>query len=348
MSAPLTFAQRLVKWQLQHGRHGLPWQSPRNPYRVWVSEIMLQQTQVQTVMTYFEAFMRRFPHLHDLALASEDEVLAAWSGLGYYSRARHLHRCARQVVDQWGGVLPQRAEQLATLPGIGPSTAAAIASLCHGEQVAIFDGNVQRVLARWSAFEGDLALGLSRRGLQQLAQQVLPADAESMPTYTQGLMDLGATICRPRQADCERCPVASDCRARQRGLVLNYPIKSRTLKRRSESWVLLQLLTRSGEVALVQRPSQGVWARLWCLPMFVTDAEALALLPTALHSQVNWQAPTKHVLTHRDWWLTVGTLIVGEPIAGDGLQWLTLNEALTKALPQPVRTLLQSATNPLC
>ncbi|NBO14877.1 MAG: A/G-specific adenine glycosylase [Betaproteobacteria bacterium] len=341
MTDALSFAERVVRWQRQQGRHQLPWQNPRTPYRVWISEIMLQQTQVQTVVSYFNAFMHRFPDVRQLAQASEDDVLSAWSGLGYYSRARNLHRCAQDVVQLWGGELPTRSEDLERLPGIGPSTAAAIAALCHGERISIMDGNVQRVLTRWLAHADDLILASSRKALQTQAQALLPTDAQSMQPYTQGLMDLGALVCKPKQPDCEACPLGSDCQARRLGKPLDYPVKTRKLTRRSESWWLLLMQTRQGQLGLVQRPAAGVWARLWSLPMFASESAAMATLPNACLPHLAWQPPLKHVLTHRDWWLNVGVVSLSQPLDMGGLVWLDPDQALQRALPQPIRACIQ-------
>ena len=198
-------AQRLVQWQTQHGRHDLPWQNTRDPYRVWLSEIMLQQTQVATAMAYYTRFLARFPNVVTLAGAALDDVLGLWSGLGYYSRARNLHRCAQQVVAEHGAVFPRTAALLQTLPGIGRSSAAAVAALCFGERVAILDGNVKRVLTRVLGFEADLASAANERALWALAHDLLPLLdlQQTMPRYTQGVMDLGATLCTARQPRCE-------------------------------------------------------------------------------------------------------------------------------------------------
>ena len=190
------FAQHIVQWQASHGRHSLPWQNTRDPYRVWLSEIMLQQTQVATVIDYYARFLQRFPGVADLASAKPDDVLALWSGLGYYSRARNMHRCAQNVVALHGGQFPQTAQLLQTLPGIGPSTAAAIASFCFSERVAIMDGNVKRVLTRVLAFSSDLASTKNEKQLSVVANTLLPIKnlQQTMPRYTQGIMDLGATV----------------------------------------------------------------------------------------------------------------------------------------------------------
>src|SRR3989440_2442711 len=205
----LPFAERVIAWQRSHGRAGLPWQQTRDPYRVWLSEIMLQQTQVSTVLGYYDRFLQRFPDVASLAAASIDDVFAMWSGLGYYSRARNLHKCAQLVVSEHGGSFPRSSAQLAEMPGIGRSTAAAVAAFCFGERVAILDGNVKRVLSRVLAFDGDLANAANEKQLWDHAGRLLPvrAVAESMPRYTQGLMDLGATVCTSRNPSCLLCPV---------------------------------------------------------------------------------------------------------------------------------------------
>jgi A/G-specific adenine glycosylase len=247
LSAPWSSAQAhavvtaLLPWQRTHGRHDLPWQRTQDPYRVWLSEIMLQQTQVATVKAYYARFLSACPDVQALAQASTDEVMALWAGLGYYSRARHLHQCAQQVVNDWGGSFPPDAKGLQTLAGVGPSTAAAIASICYGERVAILDGNVKRVLARCLAWEQDVGDAASTKALQLAANALalaVPAPTD-MPTLTQGLMDLGATVCKPRQADCTVCPLASLCAAHGSHTVQRYPIKRSRITRKSERWWLL-------------------------------------------------------------------------------------------------------------
>ncbi|MGA8009466.1 MAG: A/G-specific adenine glycosylase, partial [Thiomonas sp.] len=212
---PRRFSARLVQWQRQHGRHDLPWKV-RDPYRVWLSEIMLQQTQVAVVTDYFARFTARFPTVQALAAAPQDAVLAAWSGLGYYQRARNLHHCAQIVVETHGGAFPQTAEMLATLPGVGPSTAAAIAAFCFDERAAILDGNVQRVLCRSHGIDDPVPTTATTRKLWALARLLLP-EAKDIAAYTQALMDLGATVCKPRQPLCMQCPFQTDCRAHRSG-----------------------------------------------------------------------------------------------------------------------------------
>lgn len=343
------FAPALVHWQRQSGRHGLPWQGTRDPYRVWLSEIMLQQTQVATVLGYYTRFLDRFPDVQTLAAAAEDEVLALWSGLGYYSRARNLHRCARMVVSEHGGRFPKSCAELALLPGIGDSTAAAIAAFCHGERVSIVDGNVRRVLSRLLAFEGDLSQSRPQRELWALAQSLLPEapSADDMVAYTQGLMDLGAGICTLRRPACNDCPVASLCQARREGHADRFPVKTRKVTRRHETWWLV-LLRRDprgdADIWLERRPDRGVWAGLHCVPVFDSEAQALAALPVAAGRPVHSLAAVSHALTHRE--LRLHPLLVDlEPGAGgptsDSGRWVPLAQIGSFGLPAPVRSLLE-------
>lgn len=337
------FAQRLVRWQAVHGRHGLPWQGTQDPYRVWLSEIMLQQTQVVTVIDYYQRFLQRFPHVQALAQADSGEVMALWTGLGYYSRARHLHRCAQQVVNDWGGRFPLHNTELAQLSGIGPSTAAAIASICHGERVAIFDGNVQRVLARHTAFEGDMAQVAQQRLLREVAQQRLPP-APDMPTYTQAIMDLGATVCTPRQAACGRCPVADDCQALAQDRVAELPVKTRKIRRQSQSWWLLMVRHPKKGVWLQHRPAPGIWAGLYAFPVFASLDELRASVPPKHQARLVEHPPRLHVLTHRDLHLHLCVLEgpCDPPWPGPGA-WFKPQDHAGLGLPKPVRDWLQLA-----
>ncbi len=303
----LPFAERVVTWQRAHGRAGLPWQLTRDPYRVWLSEIMLQQTQVTTVLGYYERFLQRFPTVVALAQAPSEDVLALWSGLGYYARARNLHRCAQVVASEHGGEFPRTAAELAELPGIGRSTAAAIASFCFGERVAILDGNVKRVLTRVLAYAGDIAQSSSEKALWAIAGDMLP-DAPAgeplhaaMASYTQGLMDLGATVCTIRKPACDACPVNATCEGRASGAPERFPVKTRKLKRSKRASVLLWLQLKD-RVWLVRRADSGVWAQLWSLPEFDT-AVALERAVKDWPGTLEWMAPFKHVLTHFDWML---------------------------------------------
>ncbi len=345
---PLAFAPRLIHWQIEHGRHGLPWQHTRDPYRVWLSEVMLQQTQVSTVLAYYPRFLAAFPTVLALAQASSDAVMALWAGLGYYSRARNLHRCAQTVVSAHGGVFPASAQQLQTLPGIGASTAAAIAAFCHGERVSIVDGNVRRVLSRLLAFDQDLAQVASQRALWSLAQGLLPSapTPSDMSAYTQGLMDLGATVCLRSKPLCERCPVENLCAARAANSVSRFPVKSKAAKRRHESWWLLVLRLHPTNAAdqfwLQRRPAPGIWAGLYCPPVFTSEEQLMATLPSGADAQAQHLDPVAHSLTHRELRLhpVLVTLSSGEAVLPDG-EWVSACELSSRGLPTPVRALYQ-------
>ena len=339
-------AARVVAWQRTHGRHGLPWQGTRDPYRVWLSEVMLQQTQVATVLGYYARFVARFPDVQALATADLDEVLALWSGLGYYSRARNLHRCAQVVMAEHGGRFPNSSRALATLPGIGPSTAAAIAAFCFGERAAILDGNVKRVLARALGFAGDLALSAQERSLWDQARALLPPTG--VEAYTQGLMDLGAGLCTLRRPACERCPLQDLCVARAQGRPLDFPVKTRRLKRGRREHMLLWL--RQGDrVWLVRRPEAGVWAGLWSLPQWPAN-EDLQPDVAGWPGQGEALPAIEHALTHFDWTLRPlrWTWPQGLPAAVQKSlearlpagQWVQQSQALQLGLPAPVRRLL--------
>ena len=349
-SLPSSFANEIVHWQQSHGRNSLPWQNTRDPYRVWLSEIMLQQTQVATVLAYYERFLQRFPRVGDLAAASDDEVMSLWSGLGYYSRARNLHRCAQDVMALHNGQFPASAEQLQTLPGIGQSTAAAIASFCFGERVAILDGNVKRVLTRVLGFSGDLAQAAQERALWSLATGLLPHEdlAQAMPRYTQGLMDLGATICTGRQPKCLLCPVQALCRGRAQGKPEHYPVKTRKLKRSAQSISLLWAQRPDGSVWLEKRPASGIWSGLYCLPVFESVDDFKSLLPESLAGRVEALPAFVHVLTHKDLYLT--TWIAGfqadQPMPESMVSesrpaaWFSPEAWPALGLPAPIRKLL--------
>ena len=342
---PAGFARAVVDWQRVHGRHGLPWHGLADPYRVWLSEVMLQQTQVSVVLAYWPRFLDRFPDVATLAAAPLDDVLAAWSGLGYYARARNLHRAAQAVVAQHGGAFPRTSDRLATLPGVGRSTAAAVAAFAFGERAAILDGNVKRVLARVLAFAGDLASAREVEALWDRATALLPEDAADMPAYTQGLMDLGATVCLPRAPRCLVCPVETLCAARRAGEPERYPVK--TVRHRRVALRSAWLELRQGErVFLVRRPSSGVWAALWSLPEFA-DVAALERAVAGWPGDAVRLAPFTHVLTHRDWTFEPvrktlparpprAVLAAIEAAWPEG-RWWRLDEALGLGLPAPLR-----------
>jgi A/G-specific adenine glycosylase len=347
-SQRLQFAEHIVAWQKVHGRNDLPWQNTQDPYRVWLSEIMLQQTQVVTVMGYFDRFLQRLPNVQALAAASLDDVMGLWSGLGYYSRARNLHRCAQAVVDKWGGIFPKTALELQQLPGIGPSTAAAISSLCFGERVAILDANVKRVLTRVLGFDGDLALASQERHLWSAAAELLPNATKAtiatitMPRYTQGMMDLGATLCLPKNPVCTQCPVMSQCLAHSQGNPQRYPVKTRKIKRSSQTVYLLWAHTERGDVFLSQRPAPGVWAGLFCFPWFDSEASLVQAIPEIWRERLEPVHPFLHVLTHKDLHLHPWRLRVDVGAALDDLSgtWVSSQQWPDLGLPAPVRKLL--------
>jgi len=345
MSAlPAGFAGRIVRWQRTHGRNSLPWQNTRDPYRVWLSEIMLQQTQVATVLDYYARFLERFPDVRALAHAQQDDVMALWSGLGYYSRARNMHRCAQDVVALHGGEFPRSAQALQTLPGIGRSTAAAIASFCFGERVAILDGNVKRVLTRVLGYDADLAQAGHERELWEHAQALLPRRAvrESMPAYTQGLMDLGATVCLTRNPSCLLCPVHELCAGRREGDPESYPVKTRKLKRSSQALWLLRAHAKDGSIWLEKRPATGIWAGLYCLPVFESRDALQAALPAKPKARLSDDEPFIHVLTHKDLHLhPVSVELEGGEIRMPHGAWFESAELPRLGLPAPIRRLLE-------
>lgn len=337
-------ALAVVDWQVRHGRHDLPWQNTRDPYRVWLSEIMLQQTQVVTVLDYFARFLNRFPNVAVLAQATLDDVLSLWSGLGYYSRARNMHRCAQEVMRHHAGVFPDTAQQLQSLPGIGPSTAAAVASLCFGEKVAILDGNVKRVLTRYLGFDADLAMVGNERRLWEEATRLLPGDnlSSTMPRYTQGMMDLGATLCTTKKPACISCPLHTRCVANALGNPQGFPVKTRRLKRSTQSLWLLWARSDQGSLWLSQRPTPGVWAGLYCFALFDSYEALRGSVPDGFREELTDLPAFKHVLTHKD--LHLHPVQVELP---HGLQpkalgaWFETLQWQRLGLPAPVSKLLR-------
>ena len=338
-------APRLLRWFDRHGRNGLPWQHPRTAYRVWLAEIMLQQTQVRTVIPYFLRFVEKFATLPALAAAPLDAVLASWSGLGYYSRARNLHRSAQLCVARHGGDLPQEFEALAALPGIGRSTAAAILAQACGQRCAILDGNVKRVLSRFHAIGGWAGAASVQRKLWKCAEMHTPY--ERLADYTQAIMDLGATVCTRAKPRCAECPLGSDCRARRDGLTARLPERKPARALPTRSTVMLLLRDASGRILLQRRPPAGVWAQLWSLP----EADDLgtarhAVLP-ALGSgagALRALAPFTHTFSHFRLDVTPLAARIAAPrrIADASQQrWLAPAEAMRLGLPAPVRKLIE-------
>jgi A/G-specific adenine glycosylase len=342
----MDFATRIVAWQQRHGRHDLPWQNTRDPYRIWLSEIMLQQTQVSTVIPYYERFLDRFPDLQALALAEQEAVMPYWAGLGYYARARNLHRCAQEIVRDWGGRFPPDATAIATLPGIGRSTAAAIAAFAYGERSPIMDGNVKRVFARHFGIAGDPSRRETESRLWDLAEAQLrdgAGDGIDMAAYTQGLMDLGAAICTRGKPQCDRCPVRDTCIANRDGRQAELPTP-KTRKASPERYTGMLIVQHQGRILLEQRPSPGIWGGLWSLPEFDTDTDAAAAC-RALGAEprtVFELAAFSHTFTHfrlhvRPWYIAV------EAMPAEGMRprkWIDAAQAASVALPAPVRKLV--------
>jgi len=340
-----SFAARLIAWQRAHGRHDLPWQGTGDPYRVWLSEIMLQQTQVATVIPYFLRFVAAFPDVRALAAAPIDRVLELWSGLGYYRRAHHLHDAAQHVVAEHGGNFPRDAATLATLPGVGRSTAAAIAALAYGARTAILDGNVKRVLARHRGIPGFPGAPKIEAQLWNVAEALLPRTDTA--TYTQALMDLGATLCTRASPHCDACPVASDCVARIDDRVgeLPSPRPKRALPQRA---VRVLLFERGGAILLEKRPPLGIWGGLWSLPEQPLDDDPRAFARTRFGAEAEPAAalaPIAHGFTHFALTLHPQRMIVREwPATAEspGRMWLARDDALGAALPAPIRKLLRA------
>ncbi len=328
------FAHKLIAWQRRHGRRGLPWQGTRDPYRVWLSEVMLQQTQVAAVIPYYERFLERFPDVEALAGASEDEVLRLWSGLGYYARGRNLLRAAREVASR--GAFPDTAEGIEELPGVGASTAAAIAAFAFGRRAAILDGNVKRVLARQFGVEGDEAQWA-------LAQKLLPA--RGIEAYTQGLMDLGATLCTRANPACDRCPVAKSCVAlrEDRVAALPSPRKRRALPLKRSTWLVL---VHQRSVLLERRPSAGIWGGLWSFPELPSGRSRKSIYREQFSCEVSRSLrmpPIEHGFTHFKLKIqpircTVQKILPRAEMAGR--IWLEVEDAVRAAVPAPVKKLL--------
>jgi len=341
-----SFSQRIVAWQHTHGRHDLPWQNTRDAYRIWLSEIMLQQTQVSTVLPYYTRFIERFPTVAALAAAPEDDVMALWAGLGYYSRARNLHAAAKQVVAQHGGEFPADVALLAELPGIGRSTAAAIAAFAYDIIAPILDGNVKRVLARHAGVEGFPGAGPVARELWLHAGERLPSRATDMVAYTQGLMDLGATLCSRSDPACRLCPVATDCVATRSGRTANIPAArpGKVLPQRTQRY----LLARHGDqVLLVKRPAPGLWGGLWCLPELEDhdDAGTIARMRFGVTQarEARELAAIEHSFSHFRLSMQVVELTVTKILVSansPGTLWLALDDLMNAALPKPVSRLL--------
>ncbi|QLI80454.1 A/G-specific adenine glycosylase [Chitinibacter fontanus] len=336
------FATRLIAWQQEDGRHGLPWQVA-DGYRVWLSEVMLQQTQVTTVLDYYPRFLAQFPTIFDLAAAPLDDVLALWSGLGYYTRARNLHKCAQAVVTQYGGEFPRDPALVAELPGIGRSTAAAITAFSYGTRAAILDGNVKRVLTRWAGIDGYPGVKAVENKLWGLAHALLPA--EQIEAYTQGLMDLGATVCTPKKPTCLTCPMNADCQARlsNRQGELPTPKPKKTVPEKST--VMLIIRNDAGQILLEKRPPTGIWGGLWSLPEVESTLIASELAAQQLGLKIELEPALPdfvHVFTHYKLTITPqpAYAIAVSALHESNAQWFNIDAALAAGIPTPIRKIL--------
>ncbi|PTR14445.1 A/G-specific DNA-adenine glycosylase [Nitrosospira sp. Nsp2] len=353
-----SFDLKLIRWQEKHGRHNLPWQNTRDPYAIWLSEIMLQQTQVSTVIPYYQRFLQSFPDIRSLAQASLDEVLARWSGLGYYSRGRNLHRAARLIVRDYQAKFPASVDMILKLPGIGRSTAAAIAVFAYGERCAILDGNVKRVLSRCFGIEGYSGEKKNETLLWQKAEELLPPlDGTAgkntkgrVEAYTQALMDLGATVCTRSKPKCASCPLQLECVAFRGNLVDKLPSPRPRKPLPSRETVLL-VLTNAGKIFLEKRPPEGIWGGMWCLPEMAVSEDTIEhckhrfgmdlRMPAQIQAQMQ---PFDHTFTHfrlRIYPQLLQVISVSSAtVQHEGTStWITLDDALQSAIPAPVRKL---------
>jgi A/G-specific adenine glycosylase len=343
------FAERVVTWQRQHGRHALPWQNTHDPYRIWLSEIMLQQTQVATVMPYYARFLERFPTVADLAAAPSSIVMELWAGLGYYARARNLHACAKQVVELWGGRFPPTAADIQTLPGIGRSTAAAIAAFAYGERSPILDGNVKRVFARHFGIHGDPTTRAVELRMWAYAEEALPAVgpniADDMRSYTQGLMDLGATICKRGDPDCGVCPVRATCVALREARQHELPT-ARIRKAIPERSTSMLIVEHASGILLPRRPETGIWGGLLSLPEFEGNEPGAAFAQLGLRAdsivRIDRLAPLSHTFTHFKLHITPWHVQSSSIGTVDPAHWVALDTLASAALPAPVRKLIDA------
>jgi A/G-specific adenine glycosylase len=332
------FAQRLAAWQKLHGRHELPWQR-KGAYATWISEIMLQQTQVQVVIPYFEKFIQDFPTVSHLANASLDSVLSHWAGLGYYSRARNLHKAANIVVSEYNSEIPKDLDSLIQLPGIGRSTAGAILSLGFGIRGVIQDGNVRRVLSRLFCIDGDPSKADAQKTLWKLADELTPQSGSDARIHTQAMMDLGSLICRRTSPACPQCPFSNDCQALQRGEVSQFPKPKRVKQRLDERWVVLQIINEDNEILLMQRPMSGVWGGLYTPPIGSSLSEIGKKLAIRDVLDADYQGELMHAFSHFKVYLEHYLLTIRSndlPALGE---WHSLS-LFQKGLPAPIQKLL--------
>lgn len=332
--------RQLLDWFIEN-RRDLPWRYDRNPYKVWVSEIMLQQTQVDTVVPYFNRFMERFPTVHDLAAATEEEVIKAWEGLGYYSRARNLHSAVREVAAGYGGVVPNSAEEISKLKGVGPYTAGAILSLAYGKAEPAVDGNVMRVISRLFAIQDDIAKPATRVKMEQLVRQLIPTDTPG--AFNEGLMELGALICTPRDPDCLFCPLITVCQGREAGIHEQLPVKKKNKRVKSVSLVCGVVL-KDGCVLVRRRPEQGLLAGMWEFPN-AQQTDVTALLP---ETGIHWRTAigdVSHVFSHVKWTVRVyrGDFHDQGKSLSPEYRWVELEELSNYAFPKVFHKVRQLA-----
>ena len=296
-----SFSKKILRWFDLHGRHDLPWQQAVTPYRVWVSEIMLQQTQVKTVIPYYERFMNRFPSIEVLAAASQESVLAHWSGLGYYARGRNLHKSAEMIVERFDGAFPTQWEDVLALPGIGRSTAGAILSISLNQRYPILDGNVKRVLSRYFALEGWAGERKNEQFLWQQADALTPN--KRFGDYTQAIMDLGATVCTRSKPSCVSCPIREGCLAHQQERVASFPFPKPKKEKPVKQAFFLVLENTQGQLWLQQRPQKGIWGGLWSFPEYETRQHCLdyvsenEISTDTVQSLVEWSV-FRHTFSH--------------------------------------------------
>ncbi len=344
---PHTFAQQIIAWYHLHGRKDLPWQQNPTPYRVWVSEIMLQQTQVATVIPYFERFMERYPDLDDLARAAQDEVLHYWSGLGYYARARNLHKSAQQIKATGQCQLPDTLEELMALPGIGRSTAGAVLSLALNQPEPILDGNVKRVLARCYAVAGWPGKAAVLKQLWSLSEQLTPL--EETKAYNQAMMDIGATLCLRSKPRCHECPVADRCQAHQQGEATAYPHPKPRKPLPTRSVVMLVAYDRRGQILLESRPDKGIWGGLWGFPEFADRQAAERAVATLLgdpQGVVTWWDEQRHSFSHYHLLITPMVVQLSRSVTsvmdGNSRVWYNTDKPDRRGLAAPVSRLIDA------
>lgn len=347
-----TFSATVIEWQQQHGRHALPWQNTTDAYRIWLSEIMLQQTQVAAVLTYYARFLARFPTLGALAAAPSEDVMALWSGLGYYARARNLHACAKRVAAEYGGVFPSDPALLAQLPGIGRSTAAAISAFSSGTRAAILDGNVKRVFARVFGVDQYPGIKQVEDALWRRAEALLPQ--AGIERYTQGLMDLGATLCTRSRPDCPRCPLRDRCVAFATGRTAELPVR-KPKKTHPEKRAAMLVVVDGGQVLLEQRADSGIWGGLLSLPEVNGHAAFDDAMPDALAAagrfgvveEVQALLPLVHVFTHYKLHIHPHRVDLEKRAAAQpGYVWWDLANIEQAPLPAPVKKLLAQLAQP--